>query len=94
MLCTVEQLSQKEVISIDTAARVGTVSDVEFDMETGEMVHLCVFAGGGLFRARPPVKICRKDIVRVGAEAVLVNNGPAPPPPPGGKRALMGFLKS
>ena len=92
MLCTVEQLSMKDVISIDTAARVGTVADVEFDMETGEMVHLCVAQGGGMFRPRPPVKISRKDIVKIGAEAVLVRNVPSPPPP-GGKRILPGFFK-
>ena len=92
MFCTVEQLSMKDVISIDTAARVGTVADVEFDMETGEMVHLCVAQGGGMFRPRPPVKICRKDIVKIGAEAVLVRNVPAPPPP-GGTRILPGFFK-
>ena len=92
MLCTVEQLSMKEVISVDTAARVGMVADVEFDMETGEMVHLCVIRGGGFFKPKPPVKICRKDIVMIGAETVLVKNVPAPPPQ-GGKRALLGFLK-
>lgn len=92
MLCTVEQLSQKEVISIDTAMRVGFVTDVEFNMDTGEMIHLCVSPGGGFFRPRPPVKICRKDIVKIGAETVLVKNVPAPPPP-GGKKPLFGFLK-
>ena len=92
MLCTVEQLSMKEVISVDTAARVGMVADVEFDMETGEMVHLCVIRGGGFFKPKPPVKICRKDIVMIGAETVLVKNVPTPPPQ-GGKRALLGFLK-
>ena len=91
MLCTVEQLCMKEVISVDTAARVGTVADVEFDMETGEMIHLCVSPGGGLFRPRPPVRICRTDIVKIGAETVLVKNVPAPPP--GGRKPPLGFLK-
>ena len=84
MRCTVAQLSMKEVISVDTAARVGTVTDVEFDMDTGEMLHLLVSPGGGFFRPRPPVKICRCDIVRIGPETVLVKNVPAPPE--GGRR--------
>ena len=91
MLCTVEQLSQKEVISIDTAARVGTVGDVEFNMETGEMTYLIVIPAGGFFKPRPPVKICRKDIVKIGAQTVLVKN--VPPPPPPGRKPLLGFLK-
>ena len=90
MLCTVEQLSQKEVISVDTAARIGTVADVEFEMDTGEMVHLCVTPCGGLFRPRPPIRICRKDVVKVGETTVLVKNVPAPPPP--GGRRLAGFF--
>ena len=91
MLCTVTELTQKEVIDIDTAGRVGWVTDVEFDMGTGEMVQLCVSPGGGFFRPRPPVKICRKDVVRIGEHTVLVKNVP-PPPPPNGRRfaALFG----
>ena len=91
MHCTVAQLCLKDVVCVDNAARVGTVTDVEIDMATGEMVCLCVTPFGGLFRPRPPVKICRQDIVMVGAETVLVRNVPAPPPP-GGKKRPFGFL--
>ena len=91
MHCTVTQLSQKEVISVDTAARVGAVADVEFDMETGEMISISVSCGGGLFRPRPPLIIARQDIIRIGAETVLVRNVP-PPAPPGERKSVLGFM--
>ena len=91
MQCTVTQLSQKEVISVDTAARVGAIADVEFDMDTGEMVGICVAVGGGMFRSRPPIRIARQDIIRIGADSVLVRNVP-PPPPAGERKPLFGFM--
>ena len=87
MQCTVVELCRKEVIDIDTAARVGFVTDVEFDTVTGEMVHLCVSPGGGFFRERRPVKICRKEGGGGGEQTVLVKNVPPPPPPRGGRFA-------
>ena len=88
MLCSVEQLCQKEVIDVDTAARIGCITDLEIDMETGEIVHIFV-SGGGIFRKCPAVKICRKDILKIGEEAILVKNVPPPPPP---RKPLFGFL--
>ena len=85
MLCTVSELCRKDVINVDTADRVGFITDVEFDMATGELVHLLVSPGGGFFKPRPPVKICRKDICKIGEQTLLVKNVP-PPPPPGGRR--------
>lgn len=89
MFCTMEQLCQKDVIDVDTASRVGWITDLEIDMETGEIVHICVSCGG-IFKNKPAVKICRKDILKIGAQTVLVKN--VPPPPPPGRKPLLGFL--
>lgn len=92
MLCTLNELCQKEVINIDTAERLGFISDVEIDVETGEIINICVFVGGGFFKSKNPVRIGRRDIVKIGVETVLVKNVPAPAPTPGGGRRLSGFL--
>lgn len=90
MHCTLSELCQKEVINIDTAERIGFISDVEIDTESGEMINICVFMNGGLFKPKNPVRIERCDIVKIGGETVLVKNVPAPPP--GGGKRLSGFL--
>ncbi|MCH5198607.1 MAG: YlmC/YmxH family sporulation protein [Oscillospiraceae bacterium] len=91
MLCTLSELCQKEVINIDTAERLGFIADVEINTETGEMVNICVFVGGGFFKPKHPIKIARCNIVKIGVETVLVKNVHAPAPS-GGKR-LPGFFK-
>jgi len=90
MLCTLNELCQKEVINIDTAERIGFISDVEIDTDSGEMINICVFAGGGLFKPKNPVRIGKRDIVKIGAETVLVKNVPAPVP--SGNKKLSGFF--
>ena len=91
MIVSIEELSRREVINVETAARVGFVSDMDLNTETGEVMALLVRAPGGLFRSPPPVKILFRDVIRIGEETVLVSKvSPAPPPPP--RRSLLGLL--
>ncbi len=91
MIVSIEELSRREVINIETAARVGFVSDMDLNTETGEVTALLVRSPGGLFRSPPPVRVLFRDVIRIGEETVLVSKvSPAPPPPP--RRSLLGLL--
>ncbi len=59
MLCTLNDLCQKEIINIDTAERLGYVTDVEIDSDTGEMINICVSIGSGLFKRNNTVRIAK-----------------------------------
>ena len=91
MIISIEELSRREVINVETAARVGFVSDMDLNTETGEIISLLVRSPGGMFRSPPPVKVLYKDVVRIGEETVLVSKVCSAPPPPG-KRSLLGLL--
>lgn len=87
-----EELCNKEVICVENAARLGYISDVVIDVDSGCVVRFCVTKeDGGLFRAPPPMEICWGDILKIGAETVLVKKQPTPPPaPPPKKKRLFG----
>ena len=40
MICSVNELKTKEVINVSDGARLGYVSDVEFDLATGQIISV------------------------------------------------------
>ncbi len=91
MIISIEELSRKEVINVESAARIGFVSDMDLNTDTGEIVSLLVRCPGGVFRSPPPVKILYKDILKIGEETVLVSKV-CPVPAPAGKRGILGLI--
>ena len=87
MILSIEELSRKEVINVETAEKVGYVADLDLNAETGQIVSLLVRSPGGFFRSPPPVKVPYPDVVKIGKETVLVKRVCPVPPPPGGRLA-------
>ena len=80
MHCRFEELCRKEVICLQNAARLGFISDVVVDTETGCVASVCVTGDhGGFFRPQQ-ITVCWKDIVKIGEETVLVKEMPPTPP--------------
>lgn len=72
-------LRQKEVINIADGMRLGFVSDVEINFESGAIEAIVVPGHGrffGLFGHSNDYVIPWKDIVRVGDDIILVDMSP------------------
>lgn len=68
-------LRQKEVVNIYTAERLGYITDVEIDFETGSVRSVVVpkrRTAKNIFSKRKSYIIAWEDIVCVGSEIVLV----------------------
>lgn len=82
-----EELCRKDVISVCSAARLGFISDVEVDTETGCVVNVCVSPyHGGWFRPPEPIRIPWSEIAQIGDDTVLVRFTPPATQPTGGAR--------
>ncbi len=78
MRCTVTDLRAKEVVNVDNGCRLGCVTDVEIDTNTGCLVSITVFCGKGVcgFLGRgEEFTVCWKDIVVIGSDMILVRKG-------------------
>ena len=79
------QLCEKEVISAETGARLGTVDDVEFDERTAAIRRLVIWGRRELFGfagKSEDIVIDWADIETVGADIILVKNERARSDPP------------
>lgn len=68
-------LRKKEVISVDTAERLGYVCDIDVDIATGRINSIILPSGGilgQLFRAGREIVIPWSSVVAVGSEFILV----------------------
>ena len=90
MILSIDELSRKEVINVETAERVGFVADLDLNTETGQITALLVRAPGGFFKSPPAVKVPYADIVKIGTQTVLVKR--VCPVPPSGRGKLAALL--
>lgn len=70
------ELKQKEVININDGKRLGLVSDVEINMETGNLEAIVIPAGGkfmGLFSKESDIVINWSSIKKIGVDVILVD---------------------
>lgn len=69
------ELKQKEVININDGRRLGIVSDVEIDMETGKIESIVIPASGKLmsiFSKESDIVIEWTNIKKIGIDVILV----------------------
>ena len=76
MQCAIADLKYKEVINIQTGARLGYVMDALFETQTGQLIAL-VAPGGykflGLFGRTDDYVIPWEYIKRIGEDIILVD---------------------
>ena len=86
MNCLIDQLQNKDVISIENGCKIGFVTDVEADVCSGRISAIIVSPNQQSFSFRRPegFRVDWCDIVVVGEETILVKNAtqckPAPKP--------------
>ena len=76
MSCMIEELQNKDVISIENGCRIGYVCDVEAEVYSGKIkaIIVCSPPAGFSFRRCETYKINWCDIVVMGEETILVKN--------------------
>ncbi len=76
MLCTFDDIRNKEIISIKSGAKMGYADDVEFDTCTAKICRIVIFGKAklfGLLGRDDDVSICWSDIEVIGEDAILVS---------------------
>ncbi len=76
MKSSINSMKSKEVINISDGARLGFVSDVEIDVETGRLVSIVVpgaYRMLGLFGKEDDIVIEWDDIKKIGDEIIIVD---------------------
>ena len=93
MECTLEELRYREVISVTDGTRYGYVSDLSFDLDTGQVRGLLVPGQGrfffGLLGRREVRLVPWQQVRRFGADIILVEGEPSPVPRQGKKAWAM-----
>ena len=76
MICRMDTLQQKDVISVQDGARLGTVGDAEIDTATAKLVSIIIYGRPrlfGLLGHEDDLVIHWCDIEVIGEDAILVN---------------------
>lgn len=71
------ELQVKEVIIIDDGRRLGHISDLEIDTDSGKITAIIIFLkekNGGFFGKPDELVIQWNQIVRIGSDVILVND--------------------
>lgn len=92
MSCLIEELQNKDVISIENGCKIGYVTDVEAEVCSGKISALIVSSVSQGFSMKKPdtFRVCWSDIVVMGDETILVKNiSPCAPC----KKQTSGFLR-
>ena len=92
MSCLIEELQNKDVISIENGCKIGFVTDVEAEVCSGRIAAIIVSAvsQGISFKRPESFRVCWEDIVVMGDETILVKNiSPCAPC----KKQQTGFLR-
>ncbi len=83
MVCRMDELQRKDVISVKDGSRLGRVGDAEVDTETARLVSIVIYGKPkllGLLGHGEDTIIRWCDIEVIGADTILVSgNVPLPP---------------
>lgn len=76
MVCTFEDIRNKEIINIKSGVKMGYADDVEFDTCTSKICRLVIFGRAkffGLLGREDDFSVCWSDIEIIGEDAILVS---------------------
>lgn len=76
MLCRIDELKNKQVVSVLNGAVLGRIDDVEINTETGSINSIIIFGKNhilGIFGRENDIIVPWRDIQVIGCETVLVN---------------------
>ena len=83
MVCRMDELQRKDVISVKDGSRLGRVGDAEVDTENARLVSIVIYGKPklfGLLGHGEDIIIRWCDIEVIGADTILVSgNVPLPP---------------
>ena len=76
MSCLIEELQNKDVISVENGCKIGYVTDVEAEVCSGRISAIIVSSVPSGFSLKRPdtFRVCWSDIVVMGDETILVKN--------------------
>lgn len=75
MGCRIDELKSKQVVCLKDGCVLGYVSDVELDIDTGELVSIIIFGKPrffGILGREEDIVISWKNIKVIGSETILV----------------------
>lgn len=75
MLCRIDELKNKQVVSVKNGAVLGRIDDVEINTDTGTLNSIIIFGKNhilGIFGKDNDIIIPWNDIQVIGSETVLV----------------------
>lgn len=75
MLCRIDELKNKQVVSVKSGAMLGRIDDVEINTDTGAINSVVIFGKIhilGIFGRENDIVIPWNDIEVIGSETVLV----------------------
>lgn len=75
MLCRIDELKNKQVVSVKSGAMLGRIDDVEINTDTGAINSVVIFGKNhilGIFGRENDIVIPWNDIEVIGSETVLV----------------------
>ena len=76
MLCRIDELKNKQVVSVKNGAVLGRIDDIEINTENGSINSVIIFGRNhvvGIFGRENDIIIPWKDIEVIGSETVLVS---------------------
>ena len=79
MGCRIDELKSKQVVCVKDGCVLGYVSDVELDVDTGELVSIIIFGKPrffGILGREEDIVIPWKNIKVIGNETILVSTDP------------------
>lgn len=71
----ISELQQKDVVNVANGKRLGNIGDIDINLTTGQIEAIIIIGGGkvlGLFGRTDEMIIPWRDIVKVGADVILV----------------------
>lgn len=77
MICSINELKTKEVINVSDGARLGLVSDVEIDLESGRLTALVVpgaYRLMGFLGKEEDIIIKWENIKKIGDDIIIIDN--------------------
>lgn len=80
-MITLSELQLKDVILIENGRRLGNISDLEINPDTGKIEAIILFVKdkkGNLFSKSDELIIAWNQIVRIGSDVILVREAYSP----------------